>query len=739
MSDKFLGSSTGSLSNGTTTLFGSTIGALNLDPSQTLRTNSVRQIITARLNISDVDNLQTELDAAISNPVTSDLDMSGNNIIDLGEPTAGTMAATKNYVDGLLTGDVVGAPSSVSGNLCSFNGVTGKIIQDSLIPQADVFLRDGSVLATNNFDMGGHDILNCALIESPVGIDLKLETKTNTMDFNVQGFFTAVQLAEGVGPRNGTFRFIRNYDLVGGATAGANFHIQSTSHATRGHIVFEDDFDMNNKDIIQCANADISLLKSDQHQTLSGSQIEFLDGSFVSIMAIQNAGDVLVRSKLKTQSQDLVLQSGTGNSLTIPSTGTSEFDHFVKMQGLTVERDNVVLNIINPTGVASSLSLSSPADGVNSSLQNLATRFEVRADAGANRIALNHTSGSGIDFFAGTGSRMVLLPAELQMKEPINMSDNPINNISALDMDGSITTQKVALDNIGTTANPFNNIVGNIIASGTGTDLTLRRGASGRITVAVNEITFLTRLDMSDNDIFDCSGLDMTGDINMDSHTIYGDDASGGNLNLESTTSATKGHILAIDTLEGREDIRQFGTDYPLSDGLGVDCTLYKMLSTQSLVNSNAKTAMYNDTSAIGSRTIPAGSLHVGDTFHMIISGVFETGGNENYDVYFTVNAVDIDSTPFEVNKFDSKGSTSEITIRYDMTVRTLGATGTAIGSGRLSINGEGNLSGAGLNTLETPFVLNSTIANTLGISFKFKNADLDNRFIATTGFITLI
>jgi hypothetical protein len=63
MSDKFLntGGANINLSNGTATLFGATIGAINLEPSQPLKTNSVRQLVSEKLDIADVNNLQSEL------------------------------------------------------------------------------------------------------------------------------------------------------------------------------------------------------------------------------------------------------------------------------------------------------------------------------------------------------------------------------------------------------------------------------------------------------------------------------------------------------------------------------------------------------------------------------------------------------------------------------------------------------------------------------------------------------
>ena len=75
MVDKFLGTSNGGdIADGTVTIFGSTIGASNLDPSKALKTNAVNQLVSSNLDISDVNNLQTELDNALTNPFVGTLE-----------------------------------------------------------------------------------------------------------------------------------------------------------------------------------------------------------------------------------------------------------------------------------------------------------------------------------------------------------------------------------------------------------------------------------------------------------------------------------------------------------------------------------------------------------------------------------------------------------------------------------------------------------------------------------------
>lgn len=82
MSDKFLGTggNNTSLTNGTAVIYASTLGANTLDPSRPVKTNSVRQLVSSNLDISEINTLSTQLtekdellfveDDTHTNPVT---------------------------------------------------------------------------------------------------------------------------------------------------------------------------------------------------------------------------------------------------------------------------------------------------------------------------------------------------------------------------------------------------------------------------------------------------------------------------------------------------------------------------------------------------------------------------------------------------------------------------------------------------------------------------------------------
>jgi hypothetical protein len=75
MSNKFLSTNGAdvSLTNGTASIYAASLGAAGLDPSLPVKTNSLRQLVSSRLAISDVDNLSSILNSTISSPYTGKL------------------------------------------------------------------------------------------------------------------------------------------------------------------------------------------------------------------------------------------------------------------------------------------------------------------------------------------------------------------------------------------------------------------------------------------------------------------------------------------------------------------------------------------------------------------------------------------------------------------------------------------------------------------------------------------
>lgn len=98
----------------------------------------------------------------------------------------------------LATNLVTGPASAVSTRLASFNGVTGKIIQDSAINTADVFLRTGTVAMTGTLNMNNNNISNAATIDGTGTVGLGT-TNATQVSIGRSGISTIV-----TGPLNAT-------------------------------------------------------------------------------------------------------------------------------------------------------------------------------------------------------------------------------------------------------------------------------------------------------------------------------------------------------------------------------------------------------------------------------------------------------------------------------------------------------------------------------------------------------
>ena len=85
---------------------------------------------------------------------------------------------TVNNINGKVANDIVTGPASATNNdVCSFNSTTGKIIQDSGIATSNLFLKDGGVTATGNFNLGTHEINHISAIR-PVDRNVNIGNTT---------------------------------------------------------------------------------------------------------------------------------------------------------------------------------------------------------------------------------------------------------------------------------------------------------------------------------------------------------------------------------------------------------------------------------------------------------------------------------------------------------------------------------------------------------------------------------
>ena len=163
MSNKFneygSGGDGGDATNGSLDIWGYSLRATNMDNNSAIKTNGIGQLISSKLNISDVNNLQNELDATIQNPnnsvlVTDGLTITTGNILKTDEIHESTLGTNINLANDLYTTNVV-----VTG---------GNEIKTNNIGEASL---GGGMNILSNLDMNSNDISNVASINglTPVG------------------------------------------------------------------------------------------------------------------------------------------------------------------------------------------------------------------------------------------------------------------------------------------------------------------------------------------------------------------------------------------------------------------------------------------------------------------------------------------------------------------------------------------------------------------------------------------
>ena len=166
MGDKFLstsGSGNADLTNGTANIFAAILGADNLEPSKAIKTNSVRQLISTNLDISDVNDLQTELDNNISNPFVGTLSATNFDTSTLG---AGGKITTSRIGDDTDTSGINLTPTNV--DIIATNAtINGTDIGD--------FKSDGTVNMSGSLNMGANSVTNVNLVD---GVDVSLLSTT---------------------------------------------------------------------------------------------------------------------------------------------------------------------------------------------------------------------------------------------------------------------------------------------------------------------------------------------------------------------------------------------------------------------------------------------------------------------------------------------------------------------------------------------------------------------------------
>ena len=211
MTDKFLGGSNSNLSNGTANLYIANLSIDNLTPSLPVKTDPAKTLISAKLDISDTNNLQNELNNKISNPLTSSLNFntySGSNINNFIFEKAGSKPAPpigqlslyannsgefhqvdENGIDSVVGGEIFDQSLNTNDDV-AFNSIETDTITPTIGSRVNITnLSTDGYIGINNF--GGLRWANTpsqSITDVPTGTIRMLATNKFTMS-SIDGTF----------------------------------------------------------------------------------------------------------------------------------------------------------------------------------------------------------------------------------------------------------------------------------------------------------------------------------------------------------------------------------------------------------------------------------------------------------------------------------------------------------------------------------------------------------------------
>lgn len=164
--------------------------------------------------------------------------------------------------------------------------------------------------------------------------------------------------------------------------------------------------------------------------------------------------------------------------------------------------------------------------------------------------------------------------------------------------------------------------------------------------------------------------------------------------------------------------------------------TIFTQTATVTISNTTTETSVF--TTGIGTRTLPANFMSIGKTIRMKIKGYMNETGTPTIRIRLKFGAVTIyDTTAVTINALG--GSDKYFEAEYDITARTLGATGTVFEQGRWIYTANSGIisliNGASTSTA----TIDTTVSNTIDLTIEWGTASTSNNVNITNASIEIL
>ena len=183
------------------------------------------------------------------------------------------------------------------------------------------------------------------------------------------------------------------------------------------------------------------------------------------------------------------------------------------------------------------------------------------------------------------------------------------------------------------------------------------------------------------------------------------------------------------------QSFRQYRAVNPAQNGFPVLSGMYSMISSRVIGGTLTETSCFNDSGAVGTRTNPANTLSVGDTYHLHMSGLVETDG-KGHGMTFRLKLGATTLMTTNSDDWDAGGTPTFWELEVDFVIRTIGSLGTMIGGGMITFSEDSWWKDAGSFSTTSDLTINTTISNTFDVTAQWDNNNANN--VLTTQVATI-
>jgi len=680
----------------------------------------------------------------------------------------------------LMTGELKMNTNSISG-VVNINGV---VYPPPLTPDATKLNIDGTSVMTGDLNMGTKNISNVGLVDGEDVSVLATQQGTNTTnignnstaivgkldkdgtsDLKITKAVSTITLKDNVsiGNSNGVLRFTDSLDAdIGSITSNAGCLCLAREGVVKLELKATEnksnqDLNMDNNDISGVVNIngvaypppptpDATKLNIDGTSTMTGdlkmdtfniTTSGLVDGVDVSVLS----GSVSTNSgNITTLQGDRLKINGTNNmagALNMVGNDINNVNEIYVQNGVIIgqSQPNAIINM-----EGKSLNFLLIPD-------NRATALDIRASQSI--ISLDSTTGAN----------------KVNVKCTLDMSSQKITSL-ATPVTGTDATNKDYVDTAtdGVVIGPASAVNSNLCSFDTTTgelikdsgilhsdvmlktgdnvmngDLALLTAGNTELVITTTDPFNLARILLSANGVLSSmrqsdSRLRIASNNNrIDLDSVVSEIALSTSGTPRLTISDTE--VLSYLPVVTDQSFRQYRAVNPAQNGFPVLSGMYSMISSRVIGGTLTETSCFNDSGAVGTRTNPANTLAIGDTYHLHMSGLVQTDG-KGHGMTFRLKMGATTLMATNSDDWDAGGTPTFWELEVDFVIRTIGSLGTMIGGGMVTFSEDSWWKDAGSFSTTSDLAVNTTISNTFDVTAQWDNANANN--VLTTQVATI-